>query len=193
MGDFASINWRSRGYLPHFDARGMHQHIVFGLADAGPTGARVPELTASQRILAYDAELDAGHGECLLRDPRCAQIVQSELLQHDGVRYRLLAWCVMPNHVHVVIEQGADLSGTVRRWKTWTTRAINDALARQGRPWRREYFDRFARSEQHLSVMVSYVENNPVAAGLVADAAEWPWSSAGYGSYIPAGQAPGGP
>jgi REP element-mobilizing transposase RayT len=193
MGDFSSINWRSRGYLPHFDAPRMHQHIVFGLADASPAPAQAPKLTASERVRAYDAELDAGHGACLLRDPKCALIVQSELLQHDGSRYRLLAWCVMPNHVHVVIEQGADLAGTVRRWKSWTTRAINATLGRQGTLWRREYFDRFARNESHLSVMIAYVENNPVAAGLVAEAAEWPWSSAGCGRHIVAGQAPGGP
>ena len=180
MGDFASINWRSRGYLPHFDAPGMQQHVVFCLADATLERVRAFDSTPAGRVRAYDAELDAGHGECLLRDGRCAEIVQNELLQHDGNLYRLLAWSVMPNHVHVVIEQGADLAGTVRRWKSWTTRAINVALGRQGPLWRREYFDRFARNEQHLGTMVAYVENNPVAAGLVGDAADWPWSSAGY-------------
>lgn len=122
----------------------------------------------------------AGLGECLLWDPRCAAIVQDELLRLDGERYRLLAWCVMPNHVHAVLEQLEDLAGTVRRWKSWTARGINSALGRSGQVWRREYFDRFARNEHHLRTMIDYVEANPVAAGLVANAADWNWSSAGF-------------
>lgn len=190
MGDFQSINWRSRGYLPHFDAIGSQQHIVIGLADAMPDTA--VEAASASELLAFDRDLDAGHGDCLLRDPRCAAIVQDELLHHDGDRYRLLAWCVMPNHVHVVVEQRADLSGTVRRWKSWSARRINALLQRSGPLWRREYFDRFACSERQLGVMIEYVEANPVTAGLAPAAAEWPWSSAGY-ARCKAGQAPGGP
>ena len=193
MGDYLAINWRSRGYLPHFDAPGMQQHIVIGLADAAPHLQLAPALDAKARVLALDALLDAGHGERLLADPRCASIVQDELLHHDSERYRLLAWCIMPNHVHVVIEQNTDLAGIVRRWKSWTARAINRALDRQGQVWRRDYFDRFARNEQHLSTMIWYVEQNPVAAGLAFEAAAWPWSSAGCRGETVAGQAPGGP
>jgi len=193
MGDFASINWRSRGYLPHFDAPGTCQHIVFGLADAISDNRTNSPSPPQEAFRAYDAALDAGLGACLLQDPRCAEIVQQELLQHDAVRYRLLAWCVMPNHVHVVLEQGADLAGTVRRWKSWTARAINVALNRKGRVWRREYFDRFARNERHLGVMIAYVESNPVAAGLAMDKGEWRWSSAWRAGAALAGQAPGGP
>ena len=85
MGDVAWINWRSRGYLPHFDALGMCQHVVFGLADAIPDRTDVRDVQAANILRAYDAELDAGHGDCLLRDPRCARIVQDELLLHDGI------------------------------------------------------------------------------------------------------------
>lgn len=179
MFDWGSINWRSRGYLPHFDAVGMQQHIVFGLADAQPDQAGVPDTIDS--LAAFDGLLDRGGGSCLLADPRCAAIAQKELLHHDGVRYRLLAWCIMPNHVHVVVEQGADLAGTVRRWKSWMAREINAVTGRSGHVWRREYFDRFARTEVQLANMIHYVENNPVAAGLIASPEMWPWSSAAYG------------
>jgi REP element-mobilizing transposase RayT len=124
-------------------------------------------------------------------DPACASIVQKELLRLDGERYRLVAWCVMPNHVHVVIEQQLDIAGTVRRWKSWMAREINGLLGRSGPIWRREYFDRFARDEKHLQTMIQYVEANPVAAGLVASAVDWRWSSAAHRPS--AGQGPGGP
>jgi len=178
MHDFASINWRSRGYLPHFDAPGSQQHIVFGLADALPeSDAPVP----GDAPFAFDSALDRGLGGCVLRDPRCARAVQEALLHGDVERYRLLAWCVMPNHVHVVVEQVADLPGTVRRWKTWSARSINARLGQSGRVWRREYFDRYARTEVQLANMIYYVEQNPVAAGLVSSPELWPWSSAAHG------------
>ena len=189
MTDFVGINWRSRGYLPHFDAQGMQQHVIFGLADALDGIAIKGE--GEDRRQAFDAGLDRGCGECLLANPLCAAIVQEELLRLERQRYRLLGWCVMPNHVHVVIDQTADLPGTVRRWKSWTAREINRACGRKGPVWRREYFDRFARTKQHLQTMIHYVENNPVAAGLVAYAVDWPWSSAAHRDI--AGQGPGAP
>lgn len=189
MTDFAGINWRSRGYLPHFDAEGMQQHVIFGLADA--LDGIVIDGEGDDRRRAYDVGLDRGLGECLLSDPACAAIVQDELLRLDGERYRLLAWCVMPNHVHVVIDQTSDLPGTVRRWKSWTAREINRAIDRQGQLWRREYFDRFARNEKHLQTMIHYVENNPVTAGLVGAVEEWAWSSASHRPF--AGQGPSAP
>ncbi|WP_212636873.1 hypothetical protein [Desulfacinum hydrothermale] len=64
-----------------------------------------------QRIEAW---LDLGMGCCALRHPRLAALVQNNLLYFDGSRYRLLAWCVMPNHVHVLIEQQAPLSKMVQ-------------------------------------------------------------------------------
>ena len=108
------LGWYSRDYLPHFDRPGLVQGITFRLADSMPA-----EVIAGWRNeLAHLAEgeqkaefqrriadyLDAGHGECLLRDERIARIVEDALLHFDGERYRLIAWVVMPNHVHSLAE-----------------------------------------------------------------------------------------
>jgi REP element-mobilizing transposase RayT len=106
--------------------------------------------------------------------------VQDALLHFDGERYQLLAWCLMPNHVHVVIEMldAHSLSDIVRSWKTFTARLANVSLGRSGPFWHADYFDRYMRDEQHFSQTVEYVENNPVKAGLVQTPADWTWSSA---------------
>jgi REP element-mobilizing transposase RayT len=168
------LGWRSRGYLPHCDGAWLIQHIVFSLADAIPPAARFPSAAHADRAL------DSGHGDCLLREQRCAACVEDALLRGDGERYRLLAWCVMPNHVHVVAQQieGFPLGDVVQAWKSTSAHEINHALGRKGRLWRREYFDRFMRDDDHLSATIRYVEDNPVKAKLVAAAAGWPWSSA---------------
>jgi len=50
---------------------------------------------------------DAGHGSCLLSVPTHAEVVQRLLIEGHPTRYRLIEWCVMPNHVHVLMEEAA--------------------------------------------------------------------------------------
>src|SRR5688572_13135021 len=104
--------WHSRGYLPHFDDPGCIQGITFRLGDSLPQSVldqwavELKDLAAEERDIERQKRiaeyLDAGHGECLLRDNRVAEIVENALLFFDAQRYRLLAWCVMPNHVHAL-------------------------------------------------------------------------------------------
>ena len=182
-GNSGHKGWYSRGYLPHLDAPGLVQAVTFRLADALPN--RVLEAWKDtcedgevlRRVAAY---LDAGHGSCLLRHARAAAAVEEALLQHDGRRYRLLAWVVMPNHVHALAAMldGWPLGKIVRAWKGASSRAINRLSGRRGRVWQPGYFDRFIRDEEHLARAVSYIEENPVKAGLVDHPEQWPFSSA---------------
>ena len=148
---------------------------------AAPQPATLQQRIESElhrRILAYE---DAGHGACYLRDPRVADIVQNALLHFDGQRYRLLAWCVMPNHVHVIIEPIAPHthSQIVHSWKSFTAKEANKHLNRAGDFWMREHHDRYIRNPAHLANAIAYAEDNPVKAGFVASKTDWRWSSAG--------------
>jgi len=98
-----------------------------------------------------------------------------------GERYRLLAWCVMPNHVHAVAEMlpGFALAHVVHSWKSYMAKEANKMLHREGPFWQREYYDRYIRDDRHLERAIAYIEQNPVKAGLVAQAKEWAFSSAG--------------
>jgi putative transposase len=189
--------WRSRGYLPHFDRPGLIQFITFRLHDSLPKAAieqMKAELNWIEGLPSADprevglrrriAQLeDAGHGTCYLRDPALATVVQDTLLLFDGARYRLLAWCVMPNHVHVLVETlpGYPLDTVVHSWKSFTAHAANRILKRRGEFWMPEYFDRFIRDEEHLSRAIWYIHENPVKARLVTVVTEWPFSSVGSG------------
>ncbi len=86
----------------------------------------------------------------------------------------------MPTHVHVLVEQGEGwpLATVVHGWKSFTSNAANKVLARSGRFWAPEYFDRFMRDDAQLQATREYIEMNPVTAGLCAAPDEWPWSSA---------------
>jgi len=189
---------KSQGrYLPHWTRAGGAYAITFRLDDAMPRHvlenwkferediiARAKqqqrELTAreeyelhklySERVESF---LDAGAGECLLKKPEIAQIVADALKHFDQERYELLAWCVMPNHVHVVVHPlaGHELKDILHSWKSFTAKKINAMLGRTGTLWRDEYYDHLIRDEEDFNHAVNYVAQNPGKIGLQ----NWPF------------------
>lgn len=135
-----------------------------------------------RRLEKIEKWLKAGHGSCVLREPAIAAMTQQTLLYFDGYRYRLMAWVVMPNHVHVLFEpiNGWPLNKIVASWKRHTAMEILAVRNMEKPVWHHEYFDRFIRTERHLYNVIDYIHQNPVKAGLVRRAEEWEWSSARY-------------
>src|SRR3954464_13898209 len=100
-----------------------------------------------------------------------------------GTGMLLLRGCVMPNHVHALIEvrPGYGLDSIVHSWKSYTAKQANRLLGRTGPFWAREYFDRYMRDDRHLLTAAGYIEGNPVKAGLCETVSEWRFSSAWEG------------
>ena len=179
--------WYSRGYLPHFDMPGLVQFISYRLDDAMPSSLRHEwaalleiddEPKRQARIEEY---LDRGRGSCLLRDQRAAAVVEENWLHFDGQHYRLLAWVIMPNHVHLLVEiWQMPQAQLIKDWKGFSARRINRVLNRRGKLWQDDYWDRYIRDEAHYRKVVHYIESNPVKAGLVESPEQWPFSSARF-------------
>ena len=185
----SSPGWHSRGYLPHFDGGELAQFMTFRLFDSLPKAVLIQwkedlkleksaeaESIMRRRVEAY---LDQGHGSCYLRNVEVATMVQSALLFHDRLKYRLSAWVVMPNHVHLLCTPlGHSLAQIMHSIKSFTSSEANKMLNRKGRFWQKEYFDRYIRNARHYAKVVAYIENNPVKANLCKRASDWPFSSA---------------
>ena len=181
--------WYGSKYLPHCDFPGVRQFISYRLEDSMPVALRSEWKTfldlkdikeKQRRIQAY---LDKGLGECLLGKPQISKIVQENLWQFDGTKYRLLAWSIMPNHIHVAIEVwDTPLAEIINSWKGYTAKQANKLLKCEGAFWAEDYFDRRIRDEEHFWRVVRYIENNPVKAKLVRSPEEWLWTSARYRS-----------
>lgn len=182
----------NRGYLPHWDFQGAVQAITFRLKDSVPAKVIVTwrrelesiedEKERARKLRQFISRFeDEGHGESFLRLPECAGIVQSQLLDGHGRSYRLIEWCIMPNHVHVMIKVnvGFGLSRIVQHWKGRSALEINRLLNRSGSIWQREYHDRFVRDLDHYYDCRAYIRNNPVKARLCGSPEEWEFSSAG--------------
>ena len=153
----------------------------FPRKDRDAHGAKMDwrEIELRKRIARYE---DAGHGSCWLRQPLIRRLVEEALLKFDSQRYRLLAWCVMPNHVHVMVETqlGFPVPDLLHSWKSYTANEANKLLDRKGEFWQREYLDRYIRNAGHFSDAIRYIDGNAAKAGLVKYPADWPFTSAKY-------------
>jgi putative transposase len=190
--------WHERAYLPHRDEPGLTQFVTFRLADTYPQSLRsewehlwrIEENR--ERRTKLEAYLDRARGECHLREPVIAKLVEGNFLTHSSLskpqmppstamRYELRAWCIMPNHVHVLFKVGSTpMSKIVGEWKKHTSRLANRLLGRKGAFWALDFFDLYMRDPEHERRTVRYIENNPTKAKLVLDPKEWPWSSARF-------------
>jgi REP element-mobilizing transposase RayT len=177
---------KSRGRLPHWQLDDANYSITFRLRDSLPPNIAVAlfrerheamrlTMNPSERAevdrlfaLKLDSYLDQGYGSCIFREDRNASIVAGALRFFDRVRYKLHAWCVMPNHVHVMmyLQHGINLDRVLHSWKSFTAHEIG-----QGVIWQREYFDRIIRDAEDFKTSHSYILNNPYKAGL----RNWKW------------------
>lgn len=90
---------------------------------------------------------------------------------------RVAAYCVMPDHVHLVLEPapGCDVITFVGQFKNLAQRALW-RLGVPGRVWQRSFWDHFLRADENLEQVVAYVVNNPVRRRLVDDRRAYPFA-----------------
>ena len=179
--------WHERGYLPHRDEPGLTQFVTFRLADSFPESLRSEweylwKITEErERRMELEAYLDKGQGECYLRQPEIADLVETAIRFFDGMRYELRAWAIMSNHIHALFKVDAvPMSEILESWKKHTANKANRLLKRTGSFWAADYFDTYMRSAEQEGKTVRYIENNPTKAKLVLDPKEWAWSSARF-------------
>ena len=204
---------RKGAYLPHWTKDGGIYAVNFRLADCLPRHVLKGWLADRDRIeqrakqegrsltrleeqeidelfsTKVESFLDAGQGECILSDSRVAQAVSDALGHFDGERYRLLAWSIMPNHVHVVLQPlaGHELGQIIHSWKSFTAHEANKLLSRQGELWAPEYFDHLLRDEDDLAHAVQYAFDNAAHAGL--ENWRWQWIASDIQSCLDAAAA----
>jgi REP element-mobilizing transposase RayT len=109
-----------------------------------------------------------------------AELVEGALFHFNEQRYRLYAWVIMPNHVHVLFLplNGCSMSKIVGSWKSFTSKKANQLFGRRGKFWKEDYYDRFIRDADHFHDIVTYIELNPVKAGLCGRPEDWRFGSA---------------
>ena len=136
--------WYNRGYLPHRNKSGLMQMITYRLADSLPEetlkrlNAEIKALPSekqeTKRRIQIEDWIDAGHGSCILQKPKIAGLVIENWKYYSDERYDLIAYVVMPNHVHVLIRDYGivPLAKIVQAWKGYTGKKIKELLGKDG-------------------------------------------------------------
>ncbi len=168
-------NVRSRGFspgnkhrhLPHIDIKDHYQFITFRTQDSVDTyliklaGQNLPNR---KQQLAIDKYLDQSQngayltGEILL-------FLSAFIKIKNAALYELIAFCIMPNHVHLLIKPLDKLARIMRLLKGGSAIIINEMMRREGRFWAADYYDKLIRNEKHFAVVYQYIKNNPAASG----------------------------
>ena len=201
-------------YLPHWHPDGQTFFITFRLANSLPVSVikQLEEERKRERQSIYlrfngqeqQEELyrldkkyfghfDTWLDRCIensprwLIDDRIFHIISETIHDFDGERYSLIAYCIMPNHIHLLIDTNLykfepkhegitklyPLTDTLKRLKGRTARLANQILDRNGNFWHHESYDHVVRDNKEFERILWYVLNNPVKAGFVENWKDW--------------------
>lgn len=184
--------------LPHFQPFGATLFITFRLAGSLPKEVmlRLEEeaknleaeinsiadpkkqkqaamLAQKQLFIKWDAALDAARQSARwLANPAVANLMCDALHYRDKKVFTLDAYCVMPNHVHLVCtpleqpENSVSISEIMHSLKGYTGHQANKLLGRQGVFWQHESYDHVVRDDAEYQRIVQYVLENPLRADL---------------------------
>ncbi len=175
-----------RRRLPHFYEIDQPVFLTWRLHDSlPPNRAFLAEtLNSGQAFAVLDRLLDeASNGSVYLRQPAIAGMIVEAIHYNANVlgHYRLHAFVVMPNHVHLLATPAVPLSKLTKSLKGITARRANAMLALTGSPfWQEESYDHLVRDMPEFEKIRKYIEENPVRAGLAGEASNYRWSSAGW-------------
>lgn len=215
------IRTKYRQTLPHILPIGSMFFVTFRLHDSLPLSflkkmtieleAKVHEIRSSDSpnfkeeiyrqqkkfFQKYDEALDEIYNNVdYLKNKKVAQVVANKMHKYDGKLYKLLSYCIMPNHVHLVVDLSVQLENLdvvdvnnenyvqldriMQLIKGGSSYEINKILGRKGTFWQKESYDHYVRNTKELGNIIRYVEMNPVKAKLVLDWEDFEFTFCGY-------------
>ncbi|MFT5468795.1 MAG: putative transposase [Verrucomicrobiales bacterium] len=185
------------GLLPHWRQSGCTYFVTFRLADSVPRAVLdkweyektrwLRKLGLNDWVKAYEKlpkveqrrferhfgalvndYLDSGRGSCVLRDPKCAEIVAEALDHFHPTRVITGDFVIMPNHVHVLLRPnpGVELEDLMHSIKGFTANRINELLGRTGTLWKKDSYDHIVRDSAQLLRIQRYIRANPEKANI---------------------------
>ncbi len=155
--------------LHHYSKKEAYQFITFRTQDSIDPYlqklSKMLDLSASERQMKIDKYCDQSNKGCYLNDEIINMLITYiQSLEPDF--YTLLAVSIMPNHVHLLIQQKQELRIIMQKIKGSTAFQINKLLSRKGIFWEKSYFDKAVRNEKHFNTVYGYIKNNASKANL---------------------------
>lgn len=133
----------------------------------------------------YAVTIGTKKNRCL--SPKAPTVVLSSARHFHNQRYERFAACVMPDHVHLLLQpwpKDNDNEGNVLFWplselmhsiKSFSAHRINGLDKKSGTVWEKEQFDRYIRSDDDLQERFRYIGRNPSDSGVAQQNSDYPW------------------
>ncbi|MFW5444398.1 MAG: transposase [Methylococcaceae bacterium] len=154
--------------LPHIDNCHNYQFITFRTIDSVDDFLRrlfVQNLSNDKMQHAVDKYADTSIKGAYLKDDTLVLLFDF-LKSKDPGYYDLIAFSIMPNHVHLLVKPNIPLSKLMQLIKGGSAKLINDLLNKQGHFWFKNYYDKGIRDQAHFDCVYRYIENNPLKLSL---------------------------
>ncbi len=163
------------------------------LDDEGFKPERIADLRYNYFLEFDDLLHKVKSGPHWLQNHQVADLLGEKIKKYDGVYYNLIAYCIMSNHVHMIIDTSIQLPKgysdgdeidfdyvqvyqILKKIKGASAVEANRILNRTGKFWAKESYDSFIRNKRDLKNKVLYTINNPFFARLVEEWHEWPFT-----------------
>jgi len=141
---------------------------------------RLPRLDLPSQI--YFVSVTTARFAPWFQNPQAAESLCRLICGERGRSFLLHAFIVMPHHYHLLVTLLAEhrIPQVIQRLNSQSARAVNAAVGRAGRLWARRFYDHVVRNTEDFRQCMDYIHYNPVAAGMVESASEYPYSSAAF-------------
>ena len=154
--------------LPHINLKNHYQFITFRTYESIDNYVKkVQNYSLKDNIKQYkiDSYLDNSlNGSYFFNE--YIDIMKNVLLEHDKSLYNLVAFCIMPNHIHMLIKQIESLDTIMQRVKGKSAYILNQKLNKKGKFWANGYYDKVIRDKEQYITTIEYILNNPIKANL---------------------------
>ena len=183
------VTFRLAGTIPNHIVENLKSELEFKLnrieIEKYPPqyGKKLSEIEYKKHFLAIDEYIDNNSMIVFLKREDIAQIVMDSLFFHDKVDYDLIAFTIMPNHVHLVVRYTnteKPFYEIMKSIKLYSARHANVLLGRRGQFWQPESYDHVIRNDEEYRNVIKYVLNNPVKAKLIEHWKSWKFSYLRY-------------
>jgi putative DNA methylase len=196
---FHFVTFRLAGTIPRVVLDEL-QSRKESLLQRAPAGALYRERIHKLLFADYDSYLDRNRTIRWLDSPAVAALIRRSLYFWHGKKYGLVSYCVMPNHVHILIQpfgstppteaerelhepgecadERSPLAEIMHSLKSYTAHEANKLLGRTGQFWQHESYDHWVRDEGELERIVGYINANPVVAKLAGQPHDFEWCAA---------------
>ncbi len=154
--------------LPHISLNNYYQFVTFRTKDSlDEFLLKISNLdiNSSKKQYQIDNHLDSSHKGAYLNG-EVLELFKRYILKQDKKLFDLIAFVIMPNHVHILFKETVKLNEAIRKLKGGSAFLINKRLDKKGQFWSDNYYDKAIRDDKHFEVVYNYIKNNPIKGGL---------------------------